>query len=46
MSDPQDFNPNDETPPVLGSWQNIYTVVLVLHVVLIILFYLFSNAYA
>lgn len=46
MSDTQDADPNDETPPVLGSWKNIYTVVLVLHVVLIILFYLFSNAYA
>jgi len=46
MSETQETNPNDETPPILGSWKNIYTVVLVLHVVLIILFYLFSNAYA
>lgn len=46
MSDPEVPHPDDETPPILGSWKNIYTVVLVLHVVLIILFYLFSNAYA
>jgi uncharacterized membrane protein len=46
MSDPELISPDDETPPILGSWKNIYTVVLVLHVVLIILFYLFSNAYA
>ncbi len=46
MSEPELTNPDDETPPILGSWKNIYTVVLVLHVVLIILFYLFSNAYA
>jgi len=46
MSDTQEPDPNDETPPILGSWKKIYAVVLVLHVVLIILFYLFSNAYA
>lgn len=37
---------NDESPPILGSWRNIYAVVLVLHVLLIVLFYLFSTAYA
>ncbi len=36
----------DETPPVLGSWRNLYAFVLVLHVLLIVLFYLFSQAYA
>ena len=35
-----------EQPPILGSWPRMYTVVLVLHVILIVLFYLFSNAYA
>lgn len=35
-----------EQPPLLGSWPRMYTVVLVLHVILIVLFYLFSNAYA
>jgi uncharacterized membrane protein len=46
MSDPIVTDPNDETPPIFGSWKNIYTVVIVLHLVLITLFYLFSNAYA
>lgn len=35
-----------ENPPVLGTWTNVYTFVLVLHFVLIIAFYLFSRAYA
>ena len=34
-----------EPPPLLGSWRRMYIAVLVLHVLLIILFYLFSNAY-
>lgn len=46
MSDPIVTDPKDESPPIFGSWKNIYAVVLVLHFVLIILFYLFSNAYA
>jgi len=39
-------NPNDESPPILGSWSRIYGIVLVLHLILIVLFYLFSQAYA
>jgi len=38
--------PPEEEPPILGSWRSMYTVVIVLHVLLIILFYLFSKAYA
>jgi len=46
MSPNQPIPSTDDEPPVLGSWRNIYTFVLALHVVLIILFYLFSRAYA
>lgn len=38
--------PADEHPPVLNTWRNLYAFVLVLHLVLITLFYLFSQAYA
>ncbi|MCB0637883.1 MAG: hypothetical protein KDC54_14745 [Lewinella sp.] len=33
-------------PPILGSWTNMYIFVLVLHAVIIFLFYLFTHAYA
>ncbi len=34
-----------DDPPILGNWKNMYLVVLVLHSVLIICFYLISRAY-
>ncbi len=40
-----DEEPENDEPPVLGSWKNFYTVVLVLHLMLLIAFYLFSRAY-
>ena len=46
MSPQNQDDPNDETPPILGSWRNIYAIVLVVHVLLIVFFYLFSIAYA
>ncbi|MBC6994027.1 hypothetical protein QWY85_08515 [Neolewinella lacunae] len=46
MSEQNEADSNDETPPILGAWRNIYLFVLVLHVLLILFFYLFSNAYA
>lgn len=39
----EDLDPDD--PPVLGSWKNIYTVVLLLHLALLIAFYIFSRVY-
>ena len=36
----------DDTPPFLGSWKNLYTLVIVLHAFIIFLFYLFTHAYA
>ena len=46
MSRPLSEAPATDAPPVLGRWRNVYAFVLVLHVVLIVLFYLFSRAYA
>jgi hypothetical protein len=36
---------NEEIPPILGSWKNIYLMVLLHLFVLIILFYSFSEAF-
>jgi len=35
----------DDTPPVLGSWGKIYSLVVIFLIVLIILFYYFSKAF-
>ncbi|WP_168797471.1 hypothetical protein [Neolewinella litorea] len=34
-----------DDPPILGNWRNMYLVVLILHVLLIIAFYLISRTY-
>jgi len=36
---------NDEKPPILGSWRNIYLVVLLNLAAIIILLYFFSEAF-
>ena len=36
----------NEQPPILGTWTNIYLTVLGLHVALILLVYLFSQVYS
>lgn len=36
----------DEQPPFLNSWNQIYVMVLIIHAVLIFLFYLFTEAHA
>jgi uncharacterized membrane protein len=36
----------DEPPPILGTWRNIYVVVLVWLAIVIGLFYAFSRALA
>lgn len=38
--------PPEERPPLLGSWRALYAAVLILHAVLILLFYLFTLRYA
>ncbi|WP_420459780.1 hypothetical protein [Neolewinella sp.] len=40
-----DDEPDQDEPPILGSWRNMYLVVLLLHLCLLIAFYLFSRAY-
>lgn len=35
----------NEKPPILGSWNRLYAFVLILHTILIILFYLFTIKY-
>jgi hypothetical protein len=37
---------DDEGPPILGSWNRIYAFVLILHAVIIALFYFFTHAYS
>jgi hypothetical protein len=36
----------DDTPPILGRWRNLYILVVVLHFILIGLFYWFTKAHA
>ena len=36
---------NEENPPILGSWKNIYLIVLLNLFVLIILLYCFSEVF-
>jgi hypothetical protein len=37
---------HDEPPPILGSWRNLYTVVLVWLTVLIVVFYFFTQYFS
>jgi hypothetical protein len=46
MTSQNQANTNDEAPPIFGSWSRIYGFVLVLNLLLIVLFYLVSQAYA
>jgi hypothetical protein len=38
-------NNNEEMPPILGSWNKIYVIVVIHLFVLICLFYFFSETY-
>ena len=38
--------PQDEPPPIMGTWQRMYALVIVLHAFIIYLFYLFTHAYS
>ncbi|MEM1324231.1 MAG: hypothetical protein AAGG75_28490 [Bacteroidota bacterium] len=39
-------HPENDQPPILNSWKQMYTLVLVLHLIIIILFYWFTKAYS
>ncbi|MBB4081001.1 hypothetical protein GGR28_003642 [Lewinella aquimaris] len=43
---PPNDEPDIDAPPVLGSWRNIYLFVLLLHLALIITFYLVTCLYS
>ncbi len=38
--------PNDDKPPILGSWNRLYAFVLILHALIILLFYIFTRLYS
>ena len=38
--------PPNERPPIFRTWSQMYVFVLVLHAVLILLFYLFTKYYS
>lgn len=48
MTDPQPHTPPEEEgkPPIFKSWNQMYAFVLILHAVIITLFYLFTHAYS
>jgi hypothetical protein len=35
----------DDQPPILGSWQQLYAIVLLLHAIIIALFYWFTHTF-
>ncbi|MCO6484769.1 MAG: hypothetical protein J5I41_03220 [Saprospiraceae bacterium] len=45
MKRPPGYNP-DDFPPILGTWNRFYLVVLLLHALLIALFHLITQAYS
>lgn len=46
VSENKSSSPPEESPPILGKWRNLYALVLLLHVFIIFLFYLFGATYA
>jgi hypothetical protein len=44
--DAEQLSENDDSPPILGNWQNLYLIVLVLHAILIAVLYWFTQHYA
>lgn len=36
----------DDKPPILGSWNRLYAFVLILHALIILLFYIFTRVYS
>ena len=46
MNQPAITDQPDEKPPVLGTWANLYTFVLIYLAAVIFLFWLFTRHYA
>ena len=36
----------EDRPPIMGSWKRLYWLVILLHTVIIFLFYLFTTYYS
>lgn len=43
---PTHINDEDDKPPILKSWNQLYVLVLIMHALIITLFYLFTQAYS
>lgn len=39
-------SPEEDRPPILGTWRRFYWVVLLLHALFIVLFYLLTQWYS
>ena len=46
MTKPEQTELDEERPPILKSWNQMYALVLILHAIIITLFYLFTQAYS
>lgn len=50
MHNERDMNAHDphvnQPPPILGSWRNLYTAVLVALAIEVVLFYLFTRMFS
>lgn len=46
MTKPDQTELDDERPPIFQSWNQMYAFVLILHAIIITLFYLFTQAYS
>ncbi len=44
--DQEKLREEDERPPVFRTWNQLYAFVLILHAIIIALFYLFTRAYS
>jgi hypothetical protein len=42
----EQLSDDDDSPPILGAWQNLYLLVLVLHAIFIAVLYWFTLTYA
>jgi hypothetical protein len=40
------MSPVEEPPPFLGTWRRVYTAIIIYLIALIVLFYLFTRAFA
>lgn len=46
MTEEKDLLEDDSKPPIFKSWNQLYWFVLILHAVLIFIFYLFTEYYS